>query len=326
MRPILVTGAAGFIGAHLCRRLLARGEQVVGVDDLNDYYPPELKRARLAALCQGPRFEFIEGDIAREGLLGALLEAHGAGRIVHLAAQAGVRHSLEAPRRYLRANVQGFLELLEAARRFPVEHLVYASSSSVYGATGSIPFREDTRLDAPMSLYAATKIAGEALAASYAGLFGIPCTGLRFFTVYGPWGRPDMAPMKFARALLRGEPIEVYGGGTAQRDFTHVDDIVDGILLALASPPPASAPHRLLNLGRGRPVSVNEFIATLERVTGCAALRIEKPMPPGDMPATWADTGRAAHLLGYAPRRDLDQGLHDLVAWLREHEGVAAAA
>ncbi|HRQ63524.1 MAG TPA: NAD-dependent epimerase/dehydratase family protein [Xanthomonadaceae bacterium] len=316
----MVTGAAGFIGAHLCQRLLARGERVVGVDDLNDYYPPTLKRARLAALCTGPRFEFVEADIATEGLLTSMLREQAATRVVHLAAQAGVRHSLEAPRRYVRANVQGFLEVLEGARAIGVEHLVYASSSSVYGATAAVPFREDARLDAPMSLYAATKIADEAMAASYAHLFALPTTGLRFFTVYGPWGRPDMAPLKFARALIAGQPIEVYGAGAPLRDFTHIDDIIGGILLALDHPPPASAPHRLFNLGRGQPVSVDAFIAALERATGCTARRI------GDMQVTFADIDRARALLGYAPRRNLDQGLADLVAWLRDHEPLAAAA
>ena len=324
-RPVLVTGAAGFIGAYTCRALLARGERVLGIDSLNDYYAPSLKRDRLAALC--PTLEFEQLDVADKPAFDALMARLRPRAVVHLAAQAGVRYSLDHPYTYSHNNLHGFLNVLEACRAHPVEHLVYASSSSVYGYEAQPPFSEDQRVDRPLSLYAATKAANELMAHSYAHLYRTPMTGLRFFTVYGPWGRPDMAPVLFSRAILAGRPIEVFNHGRMRRDFTHVDDIVAGVVAALDRPPVddgAAAPMRLYNLGNHRPVELEAFIAEIERAAGRPAVRVLKPMQPGDMPETMADTARAARDLGFAPDTTIEKGIPPLVDWCRQYYGAAA--
>ena len=320
---VLVTGAAGFIGYHVAEALLARGEDVVGLDDLNAYYDPRLKQARLDRLAGRPGFRFVKGDIADEE---ALADAAGQGtidRIVHLAAQAGVRYSIENPRAYVRSNLVGHVNVLELARGVGAElkHLVYASSSSVYGGNDKAPFAETDAVEKPVSLYAATKRADELMSHAYAHLYGIPQTGLRFFTVYGPWGRPDMAYWLFTAALLSGKPIDVFAGGTLTRDFTYIDDIVAGILKVLDGPPERGA-HRLYNIGNSSPVSVNDFIAVLERLTGKTAVRNELPMQPGDVRATHADTGALERDFGFRPSTPLDEGLARFVAWYRGWNGL----
>lgn len=318
---ILVTGAAGFIGYHTAEALLARGETVVGLDDLNDYYDPRLKRARLDRLIGRDGFSFVEGDIADEGVVDRV--APGADRIVHLAAQAGVRYSLENPRAYIRANVMGHLNVLEAAREMGegLKHLVYASSSSVYGGNDKAPFSETDAVEKPVSLYAATKRADELISHSYSHLYGIPQTGLRFFTVYGPWGRPDMAYWLFTEALLAGQPIDVFAGGMLTRDFTYVDDIVTGILKVLDGPP-ARGVNRVYNIGNSSPVSVNDFIETLEKLTGRVAHRNELPMQPGDVRATHADASALERDYGFRPATGLEEGLGRFVDWYRAWNGV----
>ena len=318
---ILVTGAAGFIGAHVCQALAARGDTVVGLDDFNAYYDPQLKRDRVAALC--PQVPIVAADVAQADL-GALLQQHGVTRIVHLAAQAGVRYSLENPQAYAHSNLDGFLAVLEAARHRGVAHLVYASSSSVYGAGAVPPFVEEARIDRPLSFYAATKAANEAMAYSYAHLYRIPLTGLRFFTVYGPWGRPDMAPLLFSRAVLAGRPIEVFNHGRMRRDFTHIDDIVAGVLAALDRPPQDTPPHRVYNLGNHTPEALEDFIAVIEAAAGRPAVRIDRDMQPGDMPQTMADTARAQAELGYEPRRSIAEALPGVVHWCRDYFGDKA--
>ncbi|MEJ8629943.1 SDR family NAD(P)-dependent oxidoreductase [Sphingomonas sp. I4] len=319
--PILVTGAAGFIGHATAHRLLQRGETVIGVDIVNDYYDPALKEARLATLAGQDRFSFHRMDIADAGAVRALVADHGITRVVHLAAQAGVRHSIDNPFAYERSNTAGHLAVLEACRHQPgFEHLVYASSSSVYGdkPMGGAGFREDEPSVSPVSLYAATKRACELMSQSYAALFGFPQTGLRFFTVYGPWGRPDMAYFSFTRKILGGEPIEVFGGGRMARDFTYIDDIVDGIVGALDRPP-SRGDHRLFNIGGSHPVGLMDMIATLEKAIGREALKIMKPMQPGDVTATYADVSRLNALTGYDPQVRLDEGLGRFARWYRDH-------
>ncbi|AWV05915.1 NAD-dependent epimerase/dehydratase family protein [Marilutibacter maris] len=324
--PVLVTGAAGFIGAYVCRALRARGEAVIGLDNFNDYYDPQLKRDRLAALC--PDVEVRALDLCdREGLA-ALFDAHRPVRVVHLAAQAGVRYSLENPHAYVDSNLVGFVNLLELCRHRGVEHLAYASSSSVYGDSATPPFSEDQRIDKPRSLYAATKAANELMGYTYAQLYGLRATGLRFFTVYGPWGRPDMAPLLFSRAVLAGRPIDVFNHGRMRRDFTHIDDIVAGVLAALDRPPPGGVdgvpPHRVFNLGNHTPVELERFIAVIEAAAGRQAQKVYKPMQPGDMVETMADTGRAREALDFEPRTAIDDGLPPVVAWCRDYFGEAA--
>lgn len=320
---VLVTGAAGFIGAYTCRALAARGERVLGLDDFNDYYDPAIKRDRVAVLC--PQVPIAELDLADHDALAALFERERPTRVVHLAAQAGVRYSLQNPRAYARSNLLGFTHVLELCRRHGVEHLVYASSSSVYGGRAIPPFREDQRIDRPLSFYAATKVANEAMAWSHAHLYGLACTGLRFFTVYGAWGRPDMAPVLFARAVLAGREIAVYNHGRMRRDFTHVGDIVAGVLGALDHPPSAGdgdgAPHRLFNLGNHTPVELERFIAVIEQAAGRPARKRYEPMQPGDMPETMADTSAAAAAFGFAPRTGIERGLPEVVDWCRDYFG-----
>lgn len=324
---ILLTGAAGFIGYHVAEALLARGEQVVGIDDLNPYYDVRLKAARLARLERHAGFRFRRADIAERTAMAELAATHpDATRIVHLAAQAGVRHSLTEPRAYVAANVVGHLEILELARHLKrLDHLVYASSSSVYGAGASLPFSEDDRADTPLSLYAATKRADELMGHAYAHLFGVPQTGLRFFTVYGPWGRPDMAYFSFAEAILRGAPITVYDEGAVRRDFTYIDDVVAGVLGCLDRPPTAlSPPLRLLNIGNHRSEPVSALIAALETALGRRAVLRPAPRPRADVAETFADITAIASLTGFAPATPLAVGIPRFAAWFRAwHAGRA---
>jgi len=316
---IIVTGAAGFIGRFVAFRLLERGEEVVGVDEFNAYYDPGLKEARTQALLAHPRFRLVRMDVADAEAFAALVRDTGARRVVHLAAQAGVRYSLENPFAYGRSNLRGHLSVLEACRHAPgFEHLVYASSSSVYGdrPLDGAAFSEDEPLTAPASLYAATKQADEMMSGAYAGLYGLAQTGLRFFTVYGPWGRPDMAYFIFTRKILAGEPIEVFGEGKMARDFTYIDDIVDGVVGALDRPPPAGE-NRILNIGDSRPVGLMRMIEVLEEALGRPAQKIMRPMQPGDVTTTFADVSKLHALTGYRPKVTLEEGLPRFVEWYR---------
>ncbi|HEY7608448.1 MAG TPA: NAD-dependent epimerase/dehydratase family protein [Alphaproteobacteria bacterium] len=334
---LLITGAAGFIGMHVARALLARGETVIGVDDVNAYYDPALKEARLAELARlgGGAFRFVKLDIAAPGAFAALLAQEAAAdRIVHLAAQAGVRYSLVNPGAYVRANVEGHFAVLEACRlRGGVKHLVYASSSSVYGGNEKLPFAVEDRIDRPVSLYAATKAADELMSHCYAHLYGLAQTGLRFFTVYGPWGRPDMSAFIFTRAILAGQPIKVFNRGDMRRDFTYIDDITAGVLAALDRPPtlpsPASggglgggAPHRLYNLGNSRSEELLDFIAAIETALGKKAIIEPAPMQPGDVKDTYADIAASRRDLGFAPKTTIREGIPKFVAWYRAFYGV----
>jgi UDP-glucuronate 4-epimerase len=319
---VLVTGAAGFIGFHVSTALLQRGERVLGVDNLNDYYDVALKEARLAELRRLPGFAFHRIELAERGALAALLERHpDTDRVVHLAAQAGVRYSLTNPHSYIGANAQGQLEVLEACRSLPrLKHLVFASSSSVYGGNTKLPFSVADRVDTPRSLYAATKKAGELMAYCYAHLYRLPTTGLRFFTVYGPWGRPDMAAWIFTKAILAGRPIQVFNHGDMRRDFTFIDDIVAGVVACLDRPPTASGdepPYRLYNIGNHRSEELKRFIAVLEQALGRKAIVELAPLQPGDVPATYADITETQRDLGFAPTTPIDEGLPRFVAWYR---------
>jgi len=313
---VLVTGAAGFIGYHVAEALLARGEAVVGVDNLSPYYDVRLKRARLDRLHARPGFVLHELDVADRHAVAPLFERHAFSEIVHLAAQAGVRHSLVDPYAYVQTNVMGHLVMLEAARRLPaLRHFVYASSSSVYGANQAMPFRETDRVDTPVSLYAATKRADELMSHAYAHLFALPQTGLRFFTVYGPWGRPDMAYFSFARAILAGEPITLYDGGRLKRDFTYIDDIVAGVIGCLGHPPSEGA--RVLNIGNHRCEEVRELVALLEQALGRTAIIRSEPRPPMDVEETYADVDAIGALTGFQPSTSLAEGIPRFVAWFR---------
>ena len=314
---ILVTGVAGFIGMHTAAALLARGETVIGIDNLDSYYDPVLKQARLARLSGLPGFAFLRADIADDGAMDRLA-LEGVDRILHLAAQAGVRYSLENPRAYVRANIAGHLNLLELARRQGVSHFVYASSSSVYGDSGSRPLAADAAADRPRSLYAATKRADEMMTESYVHLYGFRATGLRYFTVYGPWGRPDMAPTLFARAMLAGDPIPVFNEGRLARDFTFVEDAVAGTLGALDR---TGDGHRIYNIGNGRAEPLMRFIETLEAALGARARIDFRPMQPGDVLETCADIGEAARHFDYAPRTAIDEGLPRFSSWYRSYYG-----
>ncbi|WP_293908137.1 NAD-dependent epimerase [Phenylobacterium sp.] len=333
---ILVTGSAGFIGFHLSRRLLERGEAVVGLDNLNAYYDPKLKAARLAILEGHEGYRHAELDlIDRDGVAALFAETRPVA-VVNLAAQAGVRYSLEQPATYVDSNVVGFLNILEGCRAVQPKHLVYASTSSVYGNHANLPFSVHDAAVHPITLYAATKLANEAMAHSYAHLFGVPATGFRFFTVYGPWGRPDMALFKFTDAILKGEPIDVYGHGRMQRDFTYVGDIVDGLVAGLDRPPAAnpewdavavdpatsSAPWRVLNLGASRRVELMRYIEVLEEKLGRKATLNLMPMQPGDVARTEADTAETRAVLGYAPKTTIEEGVGHFVDWYQEYYGV----
>jgi UDP-glucuronate 4-epimerase len=328
---ILVTGAAGFIGFHLARRLLERGDAVVGLDNLNPYYDVTLKEARLALLHESPRFEFVRADLADRGAMERVFAGGKFDAVVHLAAQAGVRYSVENPHAYVESNLVGFMNVLEGARHHKSGHLVFASTSSIYGLNAALPFAEDHNTDHPVSLYAATKKANEAMAHSYAHLYGVPCTGLRFFTVYGPWGRPDMALFKFTRGILAGEPIPVFNAGKMVRDFTYVDDIVEGVVRVTDRPPapdPAwdakqpsaatsSAPWRVFNIGNHQRVELMRYIEALEKALGMKAKLELLPMQAGDVQATEADTSALERLTGFRPRTPVEEGVRRFVEWYR---------
>lgn len=330
---VLVTGAAGFVGSHVAARLAAMGHEVIGCDNFNDYYSPRLKHDRVAALLAPHGVECLTVELADVEQVRALFERVRPTLVVHLAAQAGVRYSLENPAAYVQSNLVGFGNILEACRRHKVEHLLYASSSSVYGANAKVPFSEDDKVDEPVSMYAATKKSNELMAHSYSHLFGLPATGLRFFTVYGPWGRPDMAPMLFTRAILAGEPIKVFNHGKMQRDFTFIDDIVAGVVATLDRPPVADeafdraapqacgswAPYKVFNIGHSEPVQLMDFIRTLESALGVTAQLDLQPMAPGDVPATYADVSALQAWTGVAPHTGLGEGIARFVAWYRQY-------
>jgi UDP-glucuronate 4-epimerase len=332
----LVTGAAGFIGYHVARKLLERGDQVVGLDNMNDYYDPSLKEARVVELEQLEGWTFVWLDLAdREGMAD-LFERYAFDRVIHLAAQAGVRYSIENPHSYVDSNLVGFLNILEGCREQEVEHLTYASTSSVYGANTNMPFSVHHNVDHPVSLYAATKKANELMAHSYSHLYGLPTTGLRFFTVYGPWGRPDMALFKFLKAMLAGEPIDVYNEGRMRRDFTYIDDIAEGVVRASDavaepdpewdgdSPDPATshAPFRVYNIGNSESVELLRFISVLEETVGVQARMNLLPMQAGDVPATAADIDALAAAVGFRPSTPIEEGIRNFVEWYREFYGV----
>lgn len=330
---VLVTGAAGFIGMHVCQLLLARGDQVVGLDNLNDYYDPQLKLDRLARLSGQPGFTFVKLDVAdREGMAKLFAEG-GFERVVHLAAQAGVRYSIENPNAYIDSNIVGFMNVLEGCRHSGVQHLAYASSSSVYGGNTLMPFSEHHSVDHPVSLYAATKKANELMAHTYSHLFRLPTTGLRFFTVYGPWGRPDMALFLFTRAILAGEPIKVFNHGQMVRDFTYIDDIAEGVVRVLDRPATAdasydalqsdparsTAPYRVFNIGNHAPIPLMGFIEAIEQATGRSAIKNFLPLQDGDVPATHADVEELAAWTGFRPAMPVPEGVQRFVAWYRDY-------
>ena len=316
---VLLTGAAGFIGRATAEALLKAGHQVVAVDNLNDYYAVSLKHARLATLREQPGLQFYPLDVADWPALDALFAEPRPDAVIHLAAQAGVRYSIHNPHAYAQSNLLGMTHILEACRPHPVQHLVYASSSSVYGKNAKAPFAEDDRTDQPVSFYAASKKANEVMAASYSHLYQLPATGLRFFTVYGPWGRPDMAPWLFTEAILRGEPIKVFNHGRLQRDFTYIDDIVEGILRVLAQPPQGDCPHTLYNIGNHQPVELMTFISTIEQALGREAEKIYLPMQDGDVPITYADTQKLRDAVGFSPDTPLADGMRRFVDWYRAY-------
>ena len=333
---VLVTGAAGFIGYHLAEKLLARGDEVVGVDNVNDYYSVELKRARLARLERHDGFRFFEIDLADREAMEDVFAAGAFDRVVNLAAQAGVRYSLTNPHAYVDSNLVGFMNVLEGCRHSGVKHLVYASSSSVYGANTTMPFSVHDNVDHPLSLYAATKKANELMAHTYSHLYGLPTTGLRFFTVYGPWGRPDMALFLFTKAILEGRPIDVFNHGRMRRDFTYIDDIVEGVVRVMdrvaepnpawsgASPDPgtSSAPYRIYNIGNNQPVELMHLIEVLERCLGRRAEKNMLPMQPGDVPATYADVDDLVRDVGFKPATPIEEGVARFVEWYRSYYEV----
>jgi UDP-glucuronate 4-epimerase len=338
---VLVTGAAGFIGFHVARKLLARGDEVVGVDSLNDYYDPTLKAARLELLKSGDqsggeKFSFRRGNLADSAFVTDIFAKHSFDRVIHLAAQAGVRYSLDNPAAYVESNVVAFLNVLEACRHERVSHLTYASTSSVYGANTAMPFTEKDGVDHPLQFYAATKRANELMAHSYSHLFRLPTTGLRFFTVYGPWGRPDMALFKFTKSILEGKPIQVFNGGLHKRDFTYVDDIAEGVVRVSDRPASAdpswnsdnprpdrsSAPFRVLNIGNGAPVDLLDFVRAIERTLGKKAIVEYLPLQPGDVPETFADVSELGDEIGFRPSVTVDEGIERFVAWYRGYYNV----
>ena len=332
----LVTGVAGFIGFHVAERLLAAGHQVTGLDNLNDYYDVNLKLSRLALLQAKPAFNFVQGDLADRSFVASLFAQEQFQRVIHLGAQAGVRYSLENPHAYADANLVGHLNILEGCRQQKIEHLLYASSSSVYGLNRKTPFSTDDSVDHPVSLYAATKKANELMSHSYAHLYGLPCTGLRFFTVYGPWGRPDMALFKFTKSILAGQPIDVYNFGEMKRDFTFIDDIAEAIIrladvipqpnaawtVESGSPAESSAPYRVYNIGNSQPVELKTFIHELEKALGVPAQMNLLPLQPGDVLETSADTSALEAVIGFKPQTPLAQGLGQFVRWYRAFYSV----
>lgn len=328
---ILLTGAAGFIGMHTALRLLERGDEVVGIDNLNDYYDVSLKQARLERLTAYPNFRFIQIDVADTPIVEKLFRESKFQRVIHLAAQAGVRYSLQNPHAYIQSNLVGFANILEGCRQGKIGHLVYASSSSVYGGNAKLPFSEHDNIDHPVSLYAATKKSNELMAHTYSHLFGVPTTGLRFFTVYGPWGRPDMSPFLFARAILEGRAIDVFNHGNMMRDFTFIDDIVEGVVRVLDKPAEASpefdaerpdpgssnVPYRVFNIGNNEPVKLMAYIEALEVAIGKTTARNFLPMQPGDVPATYADTTELDAWVGFKPNTPLSEGVSRFIDWYR---------
>lgn len=334
MQMILITGCAGFIGFHITKRLLEQGDAIIGLDNLNPYYDIKLKEARLAQLKKFPHFNFVKLDLANRLGMSNLFQQKNFDRVLHLAAQAGVRYSITDPYAYVDANLVGFAHILEGCRYQSVKHLVFASSSSVYGANKKYPFSENDNVDHPIAFYAASKKANELMAHSYAHLFHLPCTGLRFFTVYGPWGRPDMALFKFTRHLLANEPIDVYNQGNMLRDFTYIDDIVEGILLALNRPPKADltwtgslasskAPYRIYNIGNNNPILLLDFIAILEKVLNKKAIKNFLPMQPGDVPQTYADISLLENDFHHRPKTSLLEGIKNFINWYLEFYGVS---
>lgn len=330
---ILLTGAAGFIGFHVARRLMKRGEKVIGLDNVNDYYSVQLKRDRIASqrADHGDAFQFIEVDFADKGALDRALEEQDFEKIVHLGAQAGVRYSIENPHAYVQSNLVGHLNVMEVARHRASPHFVYASSSSVYGGNETLPFRVEDRVDHPLSLYAATKKADELMSETYAHLYRLPQTGLRFFTVYGPWGRPDMAMWLFTKAIFAGAPIQVFGEGNMRRDFTFIDDIVTGIVSALDNPPPddglekaggSKAPHRLYNIGNNNSEELTRMIEIIEEACGRKAEKQLMPMQPGDVRDTFADISAIQRDLGFKPSTKIDEGVPRFVDWYRSYHGL----
>jgi UDP-glucuronate 4-epimerase len=336
MAKILVTGAAGFIGYHTSERLLARGDEVVGLDNLNDYYDPTLKEARLAKLTPQPGFRFVRMELGDRAGVEGLFREERFDRVIHLAAQAGVRYSLTHPHAYVEANIVGFLHILEGCRHHGVQHLTYASSSSVYGANTAMPFSVHQNVDHPVSMYAATKKANELMAHTYSHLYRLPTTGLRFFTVYGPWGRPDMAMFLFTKAILEGRPIDVFNHGRMRRDFTYVDDIVEGVIRTSdhtaqpngdwegdrPDPATSKAPYRLYNIGNNNPVELMHLIATIEKSLGREAEKRMLDLQPGDVPATYADVDALVRDVGFAPRTPIETGVTRFVEWYREYYRV----
>lgn len=334
MRSALVTGSSGFIGFHLCQRLLADGFRVIGIDNLSDYYDVALKQRRQSILLQSPQFKIVNDSIESPGLMMRLFEDARPDVVIHLAAQAGVRYSIENPRAYLESNIVGTFEILEAARAYPPQHMLLASTSSAYGANTVMPYAEGVKADHQMSFYAATKKANESMAHSYAHLFDLPITMFRFFTVYGPWGRPDMALFKFTKAILNGDPIDVYNYGDMKRDFTYVTDLVEGIRLLIDAVPARCdavpegdslspvAPWRVVNIGNSNAVQLTDFIAAIEEATGREATRNLMPMQAGDVPATWADATLLETLTGYKPRTNVREGVKAFVDWYRDYYGV----
>ncbi len=319
---VLVTGAAGFIGYHVAQRLLQDGMQVYGIDNLNPYYAVELKKARLAQLEPDPNFQFQCLDLSDRNGMAALFENHSFDGVIHLAAQAGVRYSLKNPHAYVDSNLVGFMHVLEGCRYSQIPHLVYASSSSVYGANKKVPFSVEDNVDHPVSLYAATKKANELMAHSYSHLYQLPITGLRFFTVYGPWGRPDMAYFKFVDAIANGKPIDVYNFGEMQRDFTYIDDVVEGIIRVLHRPPnkdTTTPPYQLYNIGNHQPVTLLHFIEVIETEMGTTAEKNFLPMQPGDVPATYADVDALMKDVGFQPKTPIEEGIHLFVTWYRDY-------
>lgn len=332
---LLVTGAAGFIGMHASKRFLERGHEVFGIDNLNPYYDPALKRARLEQLRLFPGFSFEKLDIADERAMAAMFESRRFDAVLHLAAQAGVRYSLENPMAYVSSNVAGFLNVLEGCREARMAHLCYASSSSVYGANTEMPFREEDRVDRPVSMYAVTKRANELMAHTYAESYGLPCTGLRFFTAYGPWGRPDMAYFSFTRAILDGKPIRVFNGGDMLRDFTYIDDVVDAVTAILERPYPGAkggsqlpSPllSRVFNVGHGAPVKLIDFVRAMERALGVKAQIELAPMQTGDVQATYASTEKLRAEIGYAPATPVEAGIERFVSWYKSYYAGGGAA
>lgn len=317
---ILVTGGAGFIGFHLSKKLLECGNRVVGFDNCNDYYDPALKEARLAVLKGYPNYQFVKGDLADKQVLETVFQQHAPKVVVNLAAQAGVRYSIDHPDCYIQSNLVGFFNVLECCRHYPVDHLVYASSSSVYGANKKVPFSTEDQVDHPVSLYAATKKSNELMAYTYSHLYHIPSTGLRFFTVYGPYGRPDMAYFSFTKAILAGKPIRVFNHGDMYRDFTYIDDIVDGVMRLLCRPPKPDendAPHKVYNIGNNKPEKLMDFIGTLEKCLGKEAVKQFEPMQPGDVYRTYADVDDLVRDIGFCPSTSIQDGLSRFVEWYR---------